>query len=95
MTFPLYYREVVALCLKPQPQQRLSAANLLSMFPPLSDDASRPCHDLRTSPSNPSEKQYIDPITAVEREDIARFRSRRTAQGLDGAEDEPETEPGT
>jgi len=83
---PHYYREVVALCLKPRPQQRPSAGTLLSMFPPLNDDPLRPNYDLGASLSNPSEKQYIDPITAVEREDIARFRSHRGPQGLDGAD---------
>ncbi len=83
---PHYYREVVALCLKPQPQQRPSAGTLLSMFPLLNEDPIRPNYDLGASLSNPSEKQYIDPITAVEREDIARFRSHRNPHGLDGAD---------
>ncbi len=87
---PHYYREVVALCLMPQPQQRPSAGTLLSMFPLLNEDPIRPNYDLGASLSNPSETQYIDPIAAVEREDIARFRSHRTPNGLDGADADAE-----
>ncbi|KAI9876513.1 MAG: hypothetical protein M1830_006339 [Pleopsidium flavum] len=83
---PQYYREVVALCLNHRPQQRPSATALLSLFPVLSDDPSRPIHEPRASFSNPSEKQYIDPKAAVEREDLARFRELRIAHGLDGVE---------
>lgn len=83
---PQYYRKIVALCLAQRPQQRLSATALLSLFPVLSDDPSRPIHEPRASFSNPSEKQYIDPDAAVEREDIARFRELRAAHGLDGTE---------
>ncbi|MCJ1364836.1 hypothetical protein MMC16_003953 [Acarospora aff. strigata] len=88
---PPYYREAVARCLKPRPQERPSARTLLSLFPPLSDDPSRPIYDLGASSSNPSEEQYIDPITAVEREDIARFRQHRGAQGLDRPEGDTST----
>ena len=72
---PQYYRELVSICLADRPQGRLSAKELLSKFPEISDANSRPMLEPHASVASvPSEKQYIDPAAAVEREDIDRFR---------------------
>ena len=74
---PQYYRDLTNRCLSDHPQTRLSARELLSLFPPLNDDYLTPQPSLqnmtRTRPhglSAPSQTHYIDPSQAVEREDI-------------------------
>ncbi|KAI9761079.1 MAG: ATP-dependent Lon protease pim1 [Chaenotheca gracillima] len=79
-SIPEYFRDIVASCLNPNPQARRSAKELLTLFPDPTEDISPvPVLDAlqrrESAPaSNPSEKQYIDPSAAVEREDLARFR---------------------
>ena len=74
---PQYYRDLTNRCLSDHPPDRLSAREILSLFPPLNTD----CANTRSSLPNmtharphsfsaPSQTQYIDPSQAVEREDI-------------------------
>jgi hypothetical protein len=70
---PLYYRELVASCLNPRPEKRVSASEVLRRFPTVDEAASRPIPEPRETHYDASEKRYIDPSAAVEREDIARF----------------------
>lgn len=72
---PLWYKEIVTICLSDRPRDRHSAKELARMFP--SDVAGlinsmpgcKPELGLRT------QKRYIDPSQAVEREDIDRFKN--------------------
>ncbi|KAI9714629.1 MAG: hypothetical protein M1812_006294 [Candelaria pacifica] len=91
---PQYYHDLIRICLSDQPQRRLSARDLLSRFPFTINDsaAQRPMHETRRSHSNPSEKRYIDPSAAVEREDIARFRAFQAATATNQLDDEAEVE---
>jgi serine/threonine protein kinase len=72
---PDWYRNVVRICLAPKPRDRLSATDLVRHFPPIAHRQpsvmfeTRPSLSLRTN-----SKQYIDPATAVERDDIQRYR---------------------
>jgi serine/threonine protein kinase len=79
---PEYFRRLVDICLSDQPQGRLSAKTLLSHFPEIDEMESRPMIEPHESISNPSDKQYIDPAAAVEREDIERFRQRDSSQPI-------------
>ncbi len=83
---PRYYHDIIRICLNDQPQHRLSARDLLAHFPSTDNDlaAQRPIYASRRSFSDPSEKCYIDPAAAVEREDIARFRAFQAAKATDG-----------
>ena len=76
---PEWFRSIVRICLSPRPRDRLSAKELVKLFPtpaepciiaPQSIEISpRPHPVLRTE-----QKQYIDPDAAVERADIERFK---------------------
>ncbi|KAI9821299.1 MAG: hypothetical protein M1827_004035 [Pycnora praestabilis] len=74
---PEYYRDVVRKCLSHRPKHRVAASTLLTQFPTITAEHSRPVpHHYRNSiSSRSSEKRYIDPSQAVEREDLARFGS--------------------
>ncbi|MCJ1393694.1 hypothetical protein MMC18_006570 [Xylographa bjoerkii] len=74
---PQYYRDLTNRCLSDRPQDRLSARELLSLFPRLNTDYPTPrpslpniTHARPHSLSATSQTQYIDPTQAVEREDI-------------------------
>ncbi|MCJ1485550.1 hypothetical protein MMC06_005725 [Schaereria dolodes] len=67
---PQYYHDLVAICLSDDPKKRLSAQDLLPLFPDLVDEDLAPPLGRRHSVSVPSETQYIDPAQAVEREDL-------------------------
>ncbi|MCJ1255527.1 hypothetical protein MMC24_003343 [Lignoscripta atroalba] len=67
---PQYYRDLVAICLSDQPKGRLAAQDLLHLFPELRDEDLRPPMQRQHSLSVPSETRYIDPASAVEREDL-------------------------
>lgn len=85
---PDYFQEVVCICLSDRPQDRLSAKDLLAKFPPIA--AERPDRPLSVSPasfSGRTEKEYIEPSSAVGREDIEAFRAQREAHGADGHAD--------
>lgn len=68
---PRYYRDLVRTCLSDDPKDRRNTSYLLNMFPELEDGPLRAQHDRDTQAD---EHQYIDPATAVERDDIERFR---------------------
>jgi hypothetical protein len=79
---PSYYRALVAICLSDDPRTRSHTTSLLAMFPEMeSDDHGR---DYGNQPSDRAESQYIDPATAVERDDLDHFRlidSQTTERG--------------
>jgi serine/threonine protein kinase len=59
---PLYYREIVSLCLHENPQNRLSARELLSKFPKCNDaDATPPRNDVADVPPGLSDVQFPNP----------------------------------
>ncbi|KAL9107221.1 MAG: hypothetical protein Q9227_007845 [Pyrenula ochraceoflavens] len=71
--FPQWYRSVVHICLSESPQQRLSARDLLSIFPKEQPRDSA-CAEFSSSRSRVREREYIEPSAAVEREDLERFK---------------------
>lgn len=70
---PEWYQDIVRICLSHRPRDRLSATDLVRMFPSSEETslwtgrAKRPSIHVRT------EKIYIDPQAAVERDDIDRL----------------------
>ncbi|EXJ53530.1 STE/STE20 protein kinase [Cladophialophora psammophila CBS 110553] len=73
---PKWYQDIVRICLSPRPRDRLSAKELVDLFPSRIPSSSekipphqRPALKLRTM------KKYIDPADAVERDDILRLSS--------------------
>jgi len=79
---PEWYQDVVRLCLSPRPRDRLSAKELVTMFPP--QNATSSARPLQTRPSLASraQKQYIDPANAVERDDIERLSITHREAGM-------------
>lgn len=72
---PEWYRNIVRICLAPRPRERLSATDLVEHFPPTPVRDARPTFETRPSLSvRTNSKQYIDPATAVDRDDIQRLR---------------------
>ena len=71
---PQWYRSVVHICLSERPQDRLSARDLLSLFP---REQPRDSGYTEFSAHNgrSREHEYIEPSTAVEREDLERFHT--------------------
>lgn len=70
---PGWYRDIVEICLSSRPRDRLSAKELVRMFP--SPERYSP-RRISVSPIRPDvrgEKRYIDPAQAVERDDIEKF----------------------
>lgn len=72
MEIPSYYRTIVDICLSDDPRNRLHATVLLSKFPEIEDDI-RPFYERQAIPDH-EEAEYIDPETAVGRDDIDNFR---------------------
>lgn len=75
---PHWFKEIVSICLSPQPRDRLAAKELLRQFPLLPSD--HPPHDISTMNrvlDDRLPKRYIDPCAAVEREDLERLGRRR------------------
>lgn len=73
---PEWYRNVVRICLAPKPRDRLSATDLVRHFPPIPHRQPSVMFEARPSLSvRTNSKQYIDPATAVERDDIQRYRT--------------------
>lgn len=73
---PDYFRDVVRSCLSDLPRHRLSASQLLAKFPPPAQlEAAKPVVASRESVStHRSDKEYIDPATAVDLNDISQHR---------------------
>ena len=69
---PSYYRTLVDICLSDDPRNRRHAAELLRMFPEIVDDI-QPFYERQATPDH-EEAEYIDPETAVGRDDIDNFR---------------------
>jgi hypothetical protein len=79
---PVYFRDIIRACLSDSPRARPSAANLLKRFP---EDALhrdfKPKDAIRSSVStHRSDKEYIDPRTAVDLEDISKHRRHSRQQ---------------
>jgi hypothetical protein len=68
---PSYYRTLVDTCLSDDPRNRRHAAELLNMFPEIEDEL-QPFYERQATP-NHEEAEYIDPETAVGRDDINNF----------------------
>lgn len=73
---PQYYKDVVRACLSELPRDRPSAKQLLGMFPGEMDEpANASAHETqKENTPHRSEKEYIDPATAVDLDDISRAR---------------------
>ncbi len=69
---PSYYRDLVDICLSDDPRKRRHATVLLSMFPEIDEDIN-PFYERQATPDH-EETEYIDPETAVGRDDIDNFR---------------------
>jgi hypothetical protein len=69
---PSYYRALVAICLSDDPRNRSHATALLGMFPEIEDDI-EPFYERQPTPDH-MDTEYIDPETAVGRDDIDNFR---------------------
>ena len=79
---PRYFQDIVRRCLNENPRDRLSAKELLTIFPPISDEAARlDAVKGGSSTSHRSDKEYIDPDTAIKLEDIEADRRCRLNSG--------------
>ena len=83
---PKYYQDIVKTCLSEDPRDRLSAKELLKSFPPISEDAAvlngmNGSAAVEGSTGHRSDKEYIDPDTAVKLEDIEAYRRRQMNSG--------------
>ena len=70
---PSWYRDIVEICLSSKPRDRLSAKELVRMFPSPEGYAPRRISVSPIRPDVRGEKRYIDPAQAVERDDIEKF----------------------
>lgn len=87
---PDWYQSIVRICLSTRPRDRLSAKELIDLFPEGSSSSS----ETRSSQRKPHlkllpPKDYINPADAVERDDIERFS--HTQQDLDCTPYSPES----
>ncbi|KAF2805928.1 kinase-like protein, partial [Mytilinidion resinicola] len=97
---PQYYRELVIACLSENPRDRLTARALLGKFPEVIPEPPKPLINSRHSIStHRSDKEYIDPATAVNLEDLSTLRERSarshssfSAGGITFADGAPSTE---
>jgi hypothetical protein len=71
---PSYYCDIVSSCLSDDPRRRRHAVELLDIFPGLEDRQLLPKYERRRTPID-VETEYIDPATAVGRDDIENFRA--------------------
>lgn len=87
---PEWYQTIVRICLSTRPRDRLSAKDLIDLFPVESSSSSGTRSSQRKPPLKLSTpKNYINPADAVERDDIERFSHNR--QDLDCAPYSPES----
>lgn len=79
---PDYFRDIVRTCLSELPRNRLAAAQLLKKFPaPVEFVEPKPTVASRESVStHRSDKEYIDPATAVDLNDISDHRRHSRTQ---------------
>jgi serine/threonine protein kinase len=91
---PVYFRDIIRACLSDSPQSRPSAANLLKRFPKNTmDEDFEPRITVRDSIStHRSDKEYIDPRTAVGLDDISKHRRHSRQQSLFEEVHAPRTE---
>jgi hypothetical protein len=91
---PVYFRDIIRACLRDAPRARPSAANLLEQFPKHNLTLQfRPKQASRNSVStHRSDKEYIDPATAVDLEDISQHRRHSHNQSSFEKIDVPPTE---
>lgn len=77
---PEYFRDIIKACLSESPRGRLAAKEVLAKFPnPDAADQPKPLGASRQSVStHRSDKEYIDPATAVDLEDISKHRHHRS-----------------
>ena len=80
---PRWYSNIVDVCLQPQPRNRQSAKELLKMFPSPPAPLARPTLHGRSSTARVTDKRYIEPSAAVEREDIERLGFSRPRHAED------------
>lgn len=76
---PGWFRNIVQICLSERPRDRLSAKELVKMFPTPVEASVYTPQQVEIPPRphailRPEPKQYIDPNAAVERDDIERFK---------------------
>ena len=76
---PSEYQDIVRICLSSEPRRRLSAKQLLEMFPTDLTDMARPTAEADRRPrlACHTERFFFNPESAVEREDIERFSPQR------------------
>ncbi|KAI2483109.1 SPS1 Serine-threonine protein kinase [Pyrenophora tritici-repentis] len=78
---PVYFRDIIRACLSDTPRARPSATTLLKWFPEDMDYEFKPKAAVRDSVStHRSDKEYIDPRTAVDLEDISHHRRHSRQQ---------------
>lgn len=76
-TVPTYFRDIVKACLSDSPRERPIAKEILAKFPEEAVDQPKPEKPPHQSVStHRSDKEYIDPATAVGLEDISKHRQR-------------------
>ncbi|KAF2243133.1 hypothetical protein BU26DRAFT_402246, partial [Trematosphaeria pertusa] len=76
-TIPEYFKDMVRVCLSDAPRERPSAKDILARFPDRNTVEHQPAVmvDSRQSVStHRSDKEYIDPATAVDLDDISKHR---------------------
>ncbi|KAF1939986.1 hypothetical protein EJ02DRAFT_351066 [Clathrospora elynae] len=73
---PVYFRDIIRACLSEVPRNRPSAANLLRRFPEESQEQEQKLKvaSRDSISTHRSDKEYIDPATAVDLEDISQHR---------------------
>jgi len=76
---PEWFRNIVRICLSQRPRDRLSAKELVKLFPTPVDPVGYAPQQVGIPPRSHAllraePKQYIDPNAAVERDDIERFK---------------------
>lgn len=87
---PEWYQTIVRICLSTRPRDRLSAKELIDLFPEESSSSSETRSSQRKPPLKLSPpKNYINPADAVERDDIERFS--HSQQDLDCIPYSPES----
>lgn len=77
---PAYFRDIIKACLGEAPRTRPSAATLLTRFPDSSSPPKKHVASRESVSTHRSDKEYIDPATAVDLEDISHHRRHSRQQ---------------